>query len=171
VNELEAVNCALPAEMLVHYGPAPLGPLSRHIQSRPQLKPKGLWVSVDSCENNWRDWCEGAQFRLNNLQCAQQIILQNNANILRMASPYELDNFTSSYDITKSNSDCYRSDYYRIDWIRVAEHYDGLIIAPYVWQRRLELMWYYCWDCASGCIWNPDAIARVCDQQEAGPNP
>jgi hypothetical protein len=46
-----------------------------------------------------------------------------------------------------------------IDWPRVAERFDGVIIAPYQWKHRLELMWYYGWDCASGCIWNARAVS------------
>lgn len=32
-----------------------------------------------------------------------------------------------------------------IDWPQVAQHYDGIIIAPYCWEMRLdrEAGWYY----------------------------
>ena len=48
-----------------------------------------------------------------------------------------------------------------IAWEKVAAKYDGLIITPYIWQRRMELNWYYTWDCASGCIWNVRAIKDI----------
>ena len=38
---------------------------------------------------------------------------------------------------------------------------DGIIIAPYQWYCRMTVDWYYTWDCASGCIWNLDAIESV----------
>jgi hypothetical protein len=52
---------------------------------------------------------------------------------------------------------------YEIDWYRVAEQYDGIIITPYIYERRLTeyTTWYYSWDCASGCIWNGKAIANI----------
>jgi hypothetical protein len=63
----------------------------------------------------------------------------------------------------------------RIDWPKVSERYDGVVIAPYVWSLRMgdyEMIegrmrktpdsaisdWYYPWDCASGCIWKASAI-------------
>lgn len=50
-----------------------------------------------------------------------------------------------------------------LDWAAIGKLYDGIIIAPYLWERRLNggAMWYYGWDCASGCIWNPRAISEV----------
>jgi len=38
----------------------------------------------------------------------------------------------------------------------VSKEYDGIEIAPYQWDARLSLIWYYGWDVASGCIWNLD---------------
>lgn len=53
-----------------------------------------------------------------------------------------------------------------IDWRRVAESYQGIVIAPYVWARRHHLAsgWYYAWDCASGCIWDSAAVAAIMPQ-------
>ncbi len=50
-----------------------------------------------------------------------------------------------------------------VDWAKVAKLYDGIIIAPYISARRLahSVNWYYTWDCASGCIWNPRAIKSI----------
>jgi hypothetical protein len=48
-----------------------------------------------------------------------------------------------------------------IDWLRVAQKSAGIIIAPYIWERRLHLPWYYGWDCASGCVWDAAAVLSV----------
>ena len=42
-----------------------------------------------------------------------------------------------------------------------AEGWAGIEIAPYIWARRLDgpARWYYGWDAASGCIWDPTAAA------------
>jgi hypothetical protein len=50
------------------------------------------------------------------------------------------------------------------NWERVARDYDGVIISPYQFNRRMTLMWYYPWDCASGCIWRPTRVV-----QQVGP--
>jgi hypothetical protein len=59
-----------------------------------------------------------------------------------------------------------------IDWMRVAEKHEGILIAPYLGERLTEpnefleshkeewWRWYYSWDCASGCIWNPNAVSE-----------
>jgi hypothetical protein len=51
-----------------------------------------------------------------------------------------------------------------IDWQRVAEQHQGIIITPYQWECRYSIDWYYIWDCASGCIWDPDAIESIAPQ-------
>ena len=46
-----------------------------------------------------------------------------------------------------------------MDWGYLATQYQGLIIAPYLWDLRLfGPAWYYGWDCASGCIWDLTAV-------------
>ena len=61
----------------------------------------------------------------------------------------------------------WRSDHLRdygcIDWRLVAEEWQGIVIAPYLWERRFDsdARWYYSWDCASGCIWDHRAIAAI----------
>lgn len=49
---------------------------------------------------------------------------------------------------------------YELDWLKVKQKYQGIIIAPYQWKCRMaqETKWYYGWDCASGCIWDLDCI-------------
>jgi hypothetical protein len=58
---------------------------------------------------------------------------------------------------------------FEIEWRKVAERFDGIIIAPYIWQRRLDLesSWYYSWDCASGCIWNASAVREIVPMYES----
>jgi hypothetical protein len=92
------------------------------------------------------------------------IVLSDSANILRLWCPADIDAFHEGYSV--------QDRYYRpkIDWARVAEEYQGIIIAPYCWQRRLDgpaHSWYYGWDCASGCIWDAEAIAELVAIKEA----
>lgn len=55
-----------------------------------------------------------------------------------------------------------------INWPMVADRYQGIVIAPYLWSRRMDGgLWYYGWDCASGCIWDAAAVASVTARQAA----
>ena len=113
-------------------------------------KPIGLWVSVGDA---WRDWCEAEQFHMESLEYVSEVTLADDADILRMGTGEELDDFTDRY------GDGQYGDL--IAWDEVARHHQGIIIDPYVWERRLELSWYYGWDCASGCIWDAAAIEEI----------
>ena len=75
-----------------------------------------------------------------------------------------MDSFTSRYEFWKEwggpSGNKWRDRC--INWRAVAGDYAGLIITPYQWSRRLEpYSWYYGWDCASGCIWDPSAITDI----------
>lgn len=50
---------------------------------------------------------------------------------------------------------------YLINWSRVYQDYPGIVICPYLEKNRMEYIWYYTWDHASGCIWNPELISNV----------
>lgn len=153
----DTVKCV--SRRLIHYSDKPVSrvrstPLSRQEVS---YKPHGFWLSVEG-ENDWKEWCEGEQFRAIEEQLAYEIELAPSANILKISSVREIDSFHSVYSSKISS----RRE--NIDWRRVAENYDGIIIAPYIWERRLvgdASGWYYPWDCASGCIWNNGAVAKV----------
>jgi len=128
-----------------------------HAEER-SCKPLGLWVSCADFENNWKDWCESENFRLDDLVYENEIILSPDARILTLSGPAGLDAFTAQYGET-----AYLLGFSEtiIAWERVAEDYQGIIIAPYVYERRMELNWYYGWDCASGCIWDSGAVDAV----------
>lgn len=122
------------------------------------VKPKGLWLSVDG-PYDWLEWCRGEQFGHYDLR--QEVTLRSNAivypghpherGVLHMDRAAHLSAFTKYYRGRMYTGDlgCW------IDWQKVAQDYDGVIIAPYQWSSRMDLIWYYPWDCASGVIWRP----------------
>jgi len=123
------------------------------------LKPKGLWISIEG-DDDWKEWCTDNDFGC--LDCITEIKLQSDANILWLKSAEELDDFHEKFSVESFPNSII--DIKLIDWIAVAEAFQGIIIAPYIWSRRLEgpsFLWYHGWDCASGCIWNKDAIAEI----------
>ena len=136
-------------------------------------KPRGLWVSVDG-EDDWPHWCEAEEFHLGGLSCAYRVVLRPSADVLHLSGEQELDAFHARYAIQTEHErrlewefpgalyGLTRADLRRqwpIDWAAVTTRYDGLIIAPYLWDHRLfGPGWYYGWDCASGVIWRLSAI-------------
>lgn len=126
-------------------------------------KPRGFWITDDS-EDCWRAWCVGARFGLEELTHKHEIILDE-SNLLILRSVGEIDLFTKEFAVERPWRGQSGQRYVDrcIDWRAVAARYDGLIITPYQWQRRLcdGYSWYYGWDCASGCIWRARAIKEI----------
>lgn len=136
-------------------------------------KPRGLWLSVDGDED-WRSWCEGNDFALDTFKHHYRVHLRSDCNVLRLTSESDILDFTDKYNKPFAYPGRSVSDYFGcyIDWPRVAQDYQGIVIAPYCWPLRLDprTHWYYGWDCASGCIWDPSAIDRF-EETTAEPQP
>lgn len=142
-------------EELLHFSVKPLLKVRATTQERyqPAMKPEGLWVSVGLA---WPEWCQSEQFGLDRFECVTRIELAPDANVLRVETSNDLRAFHAKY---RGQGASFERKY--IDWRPVAEQYDGIIIAPYQWEHRHGLSWYYSWDVASGCIWHPRAIASL----------
>lgn len=178
---------AISGPRLLHYSQKPnlLRPLQSYEQRSPYgdatgYKPSGLWLSVEG-DDDWKSWCLAEKFRLGNLRHTHEVILKPNANIIHISTAEELDKFDDLYrassamhailaDVGAHRALIYstisassRNRMFGIDWRKVAQEYQGIIIAPYLWERRLDgdTFWYYTWDCASGCIWDRSAIAEI----------
>lgn len=108
-------------------------------------KPNGFWYGVDGdwerwCRSEMPDWIEGRfKYRID----------LGAERILQIQGVQQFDAFCAEYLLNEPNEFRYASP----DWVKLAETYDGLEIAPYLWERRHGRMWYYGWDCASGVIW------------------
>lgn len=149
---------------LSHYATHPLGMLRSVEQKVSDYKscydkPKGLWVSVDG-DDDWKSWCESESFGLGHVR--HRVTLAQPSSVLILSRVFELLEFQDKYSRPVG-----RWNEIYIDWVAVAKDYPGIIIAPYQWSCRMDMSWYYGWDCASGCIWNADAIASVEEIREA----
>jgi hypothetical protein len=154
-------------ETLIHYSKEPLlkvesVPIKAH---RPSHKPSGLWVSVEG-PDDWKTWCQAENFNLDRLALAHRIELSDHAQILRIVDSAGIDRLTREYALRHfPGSEFFAAGEftYAMDWKRLARLWNGIIIAPYIWERRLEggSDWYYAWDCASGCIWNASAVKNI----------
>jgi len=123
-----------------------------------EMKPYGLWATIEG-EYNWEWWCRSENFNLNKLKYRLRMQLKSSANVLWIKNIDQLDQFTQKYrkPFVEFHS------YSVIDWIRVTTDYQGILIVPYLWERRLDMdcSWYYPWDCASGCFWSPNVWESI----------
>lgn len=135
------------------------GVLARSQKAEPMDKPEGFWFSVEGSKQGWWDWCQsnGEAHWVDDSE-VYRVSLVPSANLLHLSTPRDLDEFTSKYGVALGDP---RLDIRFIHWAEVAAQYQGVLITPYVWARRLSLTWYYTWDCASGCVWDPTAIAGI----------
>lgn len=146
---------------LLHFSRLPVAAINDAGQStEPTYKPDGFWVSVGT---SWLEWCHAESFGLERAAVVTRVVLAPDANVLRLDGARALDEFTKQFGMrpTWQTSAPLGLRDHCIDWSAVAAAYDGIVIAPYCYQRRFDLMWYYGWDCASGVIWNLSAIAGV----------
>lgn len=124
-------------------------------------KPNGLWISAGM---EWFDWCVDNEFMHDRMGYATMVHLAPDAKLIRLSTGGALTKFSDEYEVElfPDQKLAFGSlKFGGIDWPRVAETYDGILIEPYQYSRRMNLMWYYSWDVASGCIWNARAIASL----------
>lgn len=124
------------------------------IESGPySLKPRGLWVS-DETEEGWSHWIKSEE--LNWIDGANKFELEVNLEkILVLSTPSEIRKLPTIPSILGSEL---RTG---VPWDRIAQEWKGILITPYQWECRRDTIWYYGWDCASGCIWDVTAIESV----------
>lgn len=114
-------------------------------------KPRGFWYEVDG---DWQRWCQDEFWGLDGDEKIYTVELTG-VNLLTIRTVEELVAFTDQW---KAEEDInWDSFIWKINWTGVAEIWDGIEIAPYQWEARLDhyTSWYYTWDCASGVIWEP----------------
>lgn len=156
---------------LIHYSHEPLKGLVNNFHQRPPLfKTPGFWVS-DASEYGWDKWCKDEKFEIGVYET--EVKLRKNSNIHLITDAEGIDDFSARY-ATLCEVELLNRVYGHklplpptrhklLDWERVRADYQGLVITPYIWERRLEMhcFWYYPWDCASGVIWDIEAIDEL----------
>lgn len=133
----------------------------------PVGKPMGGWISVPDSNHDWPTWCKSEGWGLDSLKFVHTYELDTSG--VKLITQFdEMCAFHREYarDVRLSS----RFARYNIEWDRVARDFGGIVIAHYFWSCRLGGMgditnqisnWYYGWDCASGCIWNPDVLTHI----------
>ena len=145
----------------------PIGLLRKTQRDSSDYKPIAFWVS-DESDFGWSDWCKEEHSFLNTLAYRRRVTLDMaNPRVKVIRTSIAMRKFHELYSVGMSTSawpdplvDCRL-----IQWRRVAEDYDALIITPYLRQLRdslqMECWWYYSWDCASGAIWHPRVVTGI----------
>lgn len=125
---------------------------SRQEEKFDGFKPTGFWYSVD---RGWEEWCQGDMPGWLENKYEHRVEL-GEEKMIYIRSLADIDAFHEKY---KREGEIFNSEF--IDWTKVAADYDGIEISPYLWKRRHSMLWYYGWDCSSGCIWNPKGVKVV----------
>ena len=127
-------------------------------------KPNGLWYS---CGSSWHEF-----IHYNDLSSLYIYELEIDLRFLKIIrTKEELDALTSRFGLLGDPSRYEAEEFTKIDWQKVSIRYLGIEICPYIHERRYtgfkkvpliqRSSWYYSWDVASGCIWNPKAIKSI----------
>lgn len=154
----------------MHFSDKPLPATLDSFRQNPEhfFKPRGLWISDEDTKEGWLAWCrdEGGANFMKRCTIAYNVTLKPDAEVLLLKSCSDIDWFTNEFhflddEMPEGYSGTVMTRY--INWERVSKIYQGVIITPYQWDRRLDFdcHWYYGWDCASGCIWDAGAVATI----------
>lgn len=150
-NELEDLQTRfkISSDMRVHMSKNPIYSLEKiNYVQKPGPKPKGFWYGFG---DKWIDWIKTEMPEWKGEYIYEVDI--SDSKILQIKNYLELKEFTQEYKLSEQ---IIPGTIYLIDWNRVAFKYDGIEINPYIRRARLELLWYYGWDVASGVVWNLD---------------
>lgn len=148
---------------LSHFTSKPIDVIVSRSQEEDQyFKPNGLWVSVDGTDD-WPSWCRSEEYGDIDNEIRYKVDLNDNCKVLILSTSEQIKDFNKKYSFTPAAFRAYLGKIRYINWKKVANDYQGLIIAPYCWELRLDtdLIWYYGWDCASGCIWDGAAVKSI----------
>ena len=130
-------------------------------------KPEGLWYECqDGSSTGWEEFCTtGLSSGYSKYDGTYNVILADDGyHILHITDESYFEKFYEMYSVNHpADPDGSKGYDKMIDWPKVAEHYSGIEICPYLDNKRMDddSFWYYGWDVASGCIWDPKAIKEL----------
>lgn len=130
-------------------------------------KPNGLWYECqDGSSETWKEFCTvGITDGYGKYDSTYNVILKDSGyHILHITDDRHFEKFHKMYSVNHpADPDGTKGFDKMIDWPRVAEDYAGIEICPYLSDKRNDddAFWYYGWDVASGCIWNPQGVEEL----------
>jgi hypothetical protein len=120
-------------------------------QQELRRKPKGLWYGIG---DSWIKWVKSGMPNWDHKNVYRLDIDDSKMKVIRNYG--ELIAFDREY----GTKETYNGDR-MIDWVKVAEKFSGIEIAPFIFEGHMNIEWYYGWDVASGCIWSSGVINKV----------
>lgn len=119
-------------------------------------KPNGLWFGIG---NSWLNWMISEDFKYTEYNYIYELEFDKN-KILKIDNENKFKKFEEQFLLKTDKKPLtlsYKTNTFMgsIDWEKVSSQYNGIEISPYFYQFRLSHLWYYGWDCASGCLWSP----------------
>lgn len=128
-------------------------------------KPEGLWYECqDGSSSSWKEFCEfGLTGGASRYDSSYNVVL-NDYEILFIPDEHHFEKFYEMYSVNHPiDPDGSKGFDKQIDWPKVAKHYAGIEICPYLSSKRHDddSNWYYPWDVASGCVWSPSGIKEL----------
>lgn len=116
-----------------------------------EFKPNGLWYGIGTA---WIDYARDV-FPHREQEHMFKIDVDE-SQMLFIRNLEDMEAFEQKYGV-KSDS----SYYTYIDYVRVAQDYGGIEIAPYLGAAYGKHLWYSSWDVPSGCIWRKGVITKI----------
>jgi hypothetical protein len=116
-----------------------------------EFKPNGLWYGIGTA---WIDYTRDTFPHREQEHMFKIDVDESQMKIIRTLE--DMEEFEKEYGVKQPNS------YYTyIDYVRVAQDYGGIEIAPYLGAAYGKHLWYNSWDLASGCIWRKGVITKI----------
>jgi len=128
-------------------------------------KPEGIWYECqDGSSTSWKEFCTlGLTGGSSRYDRTYNLVL-NDYEILFINDESHFEKFYEMYNVNPPyDPDGSKGFDKLIDWPKVAEHYAGIEICPYLQNKRMDddSFWYYGWDVASGCVWGAAGIKEL----------
>ena len=137
---------------------------------KPGYKPNGLWYECqDGSAIDWKEFCNvgfgDEDHYEKKYDSTYNVVLKDDGYyILHITDDHHFEKFHKMYSVNHpSDPDGTKGLDKVIDWPKVAEHYAGIEICPYLSSKRDDddAFWYYGWDVASGCIWSSQGVEEL----------
>ena len=129
-------------------------------------KPNGLWYECqDGSSETWKEFCTIGLSKGYQYDSTYNVVLKDDGYyILHITDERHFEKFYEMYSVNHpADQDGSKGFDKMIDWPKVAEHYAGIEICPYLSKKRHDddSFWYYGWDVASGCVWDSSGIKEL----------
>ena len=153
-------------------------------RQRVEMKPIGIWYGFNE---SWLEWMLDAG--CNWFQPYIYEVIVDEEKLLRISNHDQFEDFEEEFGslpaymlrmqenarkVKAAGFDTPDYDYLfgpnplgmrrytqHIDFPKLSKQYSALEITPYLYGKRLEAIWYYGWDCASGCVWNKKGLKEL----------